>query len=229
MVDAARAGVIRGIKHKGEKMIIETVPVGPLQVNSYILGCERSHEGVVIDAGGSVDKLLLQIGKLGLTIKYLIDTHGHFDHIGGNRAFIEATGAKLLIHEKDAFLLSMASHAGRSFGVDAENSPEPDSFLTDGMIIEFGDQRLEIIHTPGHSPGGCSIYNADAGVVFTGDTLFNGSVGRTDLPGGSIEVLLRSIRKRLVTLPETTRVHPGHGPSSTIANELFSNPYVRRG
>jgi len=197
-------------------MIIETIPVGPLQVNSYILGCEKTHEGVVIDAGGSVDRLLARINKLGLTIKYLIDTHGHFDHVGGNRAFIEATGAKLLIHEKDAFLLSMASDAGKSFGVaDVENSPEPDGFLTDGMIIEFGDQRLKVIHTPG--------------VLFTGDTLFNASVGRTDLPGGSMEVLLRSIRERLAVLPETTRVYPGHGPSSTIAIELFSNPYVRKG
>lgn len=210
-------------------MIIETIPVGPLQVNSYILGCEKSNEGVVIDAGGSVDRLLDRIEKLSLTIKYLIDTHGHFDHVGGNRAFIEATGARFLIHEKDAFLLSIAAESSKSFGVVAENSPEPDEFLTDGMIIEFGAQRLEIFHTPGHSPGGCCIYSAEAGAVFTGDTLFNGSVGRTDLPGGSMEVLMRSIRERLTTLPETTRVFPGHGPSSTIAIERLSNPFVRRG
>jgi len=210
-------------------MIIETVPVGPLQVNSYILGCEESHEGVVIDAGGSVERLLARIEKLGLSIIYLIDTHGHFDHVGGNRAFIEATGARFLIHQKDAFLLSMATVSAREFGVEAENSPQPDDFLTDGMIIQFGVQRLEIIHTPGHSPGGCSIYSAEAGAVFTGDTLFNGSAGRTDLPGGSMEVLMRSIRERLATLPESTRIFPGHGPSSTIAIELFSNPFVRRG
>lgn len=209
-------------------MIIETVPVGPLQVNSYILGCEESREGVVIDAGGSVEKLLARIEKLGLTIGYLIDTHGHFDHVGGNRAFLQATGARFLIHEKDAFLLSMASVSGRDFGVDAENSPEPDEYLTDGMVIEFGSQKLEIIHTPGHSPGGCSIYCAEAGAVFTGDTLFNGSVGRTDLPGGSMEVLVRSIRERLATLPDTTRVYPGHGPSSTIAIEKYSNPFLRK-
>lgn len=210
-------------------MIIETVSVGPLQVNGYVLGCERSHEGVVIDAGGSVDRLLTRIRKLGLSIRYLIDTHGHFDHIGGNRAFLEATGASFLIHEKDAFLLSMASDSARSFGVVAENSPQPDQFLTDGMTIEFGDQRLEVIHTPGHSPGGCCLYSADAGALFTGDTLFNGSVGRTDLPGGSMEVLVRSIRERLAILPETTRVFPGHGPSSTIAIELFTNPFLRKG
>ncbi|NVN92726.1 MAG: MBL fold metallo-hydrolase [Desulfuromonadales bacterium] len=210
-------------------MIIETVPVGALQVNSYILGCETSHEGVVIDAGGSVDRLLARIDKLGLTIRYLLDTHGHFDHVGGNRAFLQATGATFLIHEKDAFLLSMAKDAGRSFGVTVENSPEPDSFLTDGMVIEFGSYRLRIIHTPGHSPGGCCIYSAETGDLFTGDTLFNGSVGRTDLPGGSMEVLVRSIRERLAILPETTRIYPGHGPSSTIAIELFTNPFLRRG
>lgn len=210
-------------------MIIETVPVGPLQVNGYILGCERSHEGVVIDAGGSVDRLLARVTKLGLTIRYLLDTHGHFDHVGGNRAFLEATGARFLIHERDAFLLSMASDAARGFGVDADNSPQPDQYLTDGMVVEFGDQRLEVIHTPGHSPGGCCFYSRDAAALFTGDTLFNGSVGRTDLPGGSMEVLVRSIRERLAILPESTRVYPGHGPSSTIAIELFSNPFLRRG
>lgn len=210
-------------------MIIETIPVGPLQVNSYILGCEESHEGVVIDAGGSVDRLLARIAKLGLNVKQLIDTHGHFDHVGGNRAFIEATGAKLLIHKKDAFLLSMAAASGRDFGVEVEDSPEPDDFLVDGMEVGFGRQALQVIHTPGHSPGGCCLYAKDANAVFTGDTLFNGSVGRTDLPGGSMEILLRSIRERLAVLPENTRVYPGHGPSSTIAIELYSNPYVRRG
>ena len=210
-------------------MIIETIPVGPLQVNGYILGCERSREGVVIDAGGDVDRLLARITKLGLSIRYLLDTHGHFDHVGGNRAFLEATGAKFLIHERDAFLLSMAADAGRSFGVLTENSPQPDQYLTDGMTISFGDQRLKVIHTPGHSPGGCCFYGRSTGVLFTGDTLFNGSVGRTDLPGGSMEVLTRSIRERLAILPESTKVYPGHGPSSTIAIELFSNPFLRRG
>lgn len=210
-------------------MIIDTVPVGPLQVNCYILGCEESGEGVVIDAGGSVDRVLSRVRSRGLTVRYLLSTHGHFDHIGGNRAFLEATGATYLIHEKDAFLLSMAAASGRSFGVEVENSPEPDEFLTDGMMLEFGKQQLQVIFTPGHSPGGCSLYCASEGAVFTGDTLFNGSVGRTDLQGGSMEVLIRSIKQRLFTLPETTRVFPGHGPSSSIAIERISNPYVPKG
>ncbi|MEA5115363.1 MAG: MBL fold metallo-hydrolase [Geobacteraceae bacterium] len=210
-------------------MIIETIPVGPLQVNCYILGCEESGEGVVIDAGGSVDRILSKVKANGLKIKYLLSTHGHFDHVGGNRAFLEATGARYMIHERDAFLLSMASSSARSFGVEVENSPEPDDFLEDGMTIEFGKQQLQVIFTPGHSPGGCSLFCANEGVVFTGDTLFNGSVGRTDLPGGSMEMLIRAIKQRLFTLPETTRVYPGHGPSSTIAIERVSNPYVPKG
>lgn len=210
-------------------MIIETIPVGPLQVNCYILGCEESGEGVVIDAGGSVDRILSKVKANGLKIKYLLSTHGHFDHVGGNRALLEATGARYMIHERDAFLLSMASSSARSFGVEVENSPEPDDFLEDGMTIEFGKQQLQVIFTPGHSPGGCSLFCANEGVVFTGDTLFNGSVGRTDLPGGSMEMLIRAIKQRLFTLPETTRVYPGHGPSSTIAIERVSNPYVPKG
>lgn len=209
-------------------MIIETVQVGPLQVNCYILGCEETNEGVVIDAGGNIERILDKVNSLGLTVKYLLDTHGHFDHVGGNRAIIEATGARFLIHAKDAFLLSMAEVSGRDFGVETENSPEPDGFLTDGMIVEFGGCRLEVIHTPGHSPGGCCLYCASEGVVFTGDTLFNGGVGRIDLPGGSHEVLMRSIRERLFTLPDETRVFPGHGTSSCIGREKLSNLHAPR-
>jgi len=210
-------------------VILEKVTVGPLQVNCYIIGCEDTDEGVIIDAGGSVEKILARVDSHGLRVKYLLNTHGHFDHVGGNRALLAAVDAEFLIHEKDAFLLSLASEAGSDFGVETENSPEPDRYLVDGMRLEFGRYCLEVIHTPGHSPGGCCLYCADQGVVFTGDTLFNGSIGRIDLPGGSHELLLRSIRERLFTLPDETRVYPGHGPSSTIGRERLSNPHVRRG
>ena len=208
-------------------MIIEVTPVGPLQVNCYVLGCEKSLEGVVIDVGGNVDRVLSIIKKHDLAIRYLLDTHGHFDHVGGNRAFLAATKAHFMIHERDSVFLGMAKDAGKSFGVSVENSPPADSFLTPGKVIKFGEERLEIIHTPGHSPGSCCIYNRKAGVLFTGDTIFNGGVGRTDLPGGSLDSLKRSIRERLAVLPDGVKVYPGHGVSSTIAIERFSNPFFR--
>ena len=209
-------------------MIIETIPVGPLQVNCYILGCEESREGIVIDAGGNVKRLFSKIKALNLRIMYLVNTHGHFDHVGGNRAFLETTGGTFLIHKKDAFFLSMAMEEGKNFGVRVENSPEPNAFLVDEMTITFGRQTLRVIHTPGHSPGGCCFYSEVANAVFTGDTIFNGSVGRIDLPGGSMETLIESISERLAVLPEDTKVYPGHGPSTTIAIERYSNPFLRR-
>jgi hydroxyacylglutathione hydrolase len=210
-------------------MILESVQVGPLQANCYIIGCEKTREGVVIDAGGSVDRILARISASCLSVKYLLNTHGHFDHVGGNRALLEAVEAEFLIHENDTFFLPLAAEIGREFGGGTENSPEPDRFLSHGMTIPFGEYHLQVIHTPGHSPGGCCLYCPSERVLFTGDTLFNGSVGRIDLPGGSPEALQRSIRERLFSLPEETRVFPGHGPSSTIGRERLSNPHVRRG
>jgi glyoxylase-like metal-dependent hydrolase (beta-lactamase superfamily II) len=207
-------------------MIIETIQVGPLKVNCYIVGCEETGEAVVIDAGGDTEKILEKVRSRGLRVKYIVNTHGHFDHVGGNRSLIEATGAELMVHPKDAFLLPMAAAAGADFGVQVENSPEPDRFLADGMDIEFGVHRLRVIHTPGHSPGGCCLYCKNEGVVFTGDTLFNGSIGRYDLPGGLLPVLMESLRERVMTLPAETRVYPGHGPSTSISHERVCNPHI---
>jgi glyoxylase-like metal-dependent hydrolase (beta-lactamase superfamily II) len=208
-------------------MILEALQVGPLQVNCYIVGCEESREGVVIDAGGDAEEILARVGKLGLSIRYLLSTHGHFDHVGGNRAVLAATGAEFLIHERDSYFLSRAAESGRDFGVETENSPEPDRFLEDGMQLEFGSHCLEVIHTPGHSPGGCCLWCEAERVVFTGDTLFNGSIGRFDLPGGNPSLLARSIRERLYALPDDTRVCPGHGTWTTIGHERLHNPHVR--
>ena len=208
-------------------MILETLQVGPLQVNCYIVGCEESGEGVVIDAGGDAAKILGRVRELGLSVRYLLNTHGHFDHVGGNRAVREATGAEFLIHERDVYFLSRAADAGRDFGVETENSPEPDRLLEDGLVLPFGRYRLEVIHTPGHSPGGCCLWCAAEGVVFSGDTLFNGSIGRIDLPGGNPSTLARSIRERLYALPDNTRVYPGHGSPTTIGHERVNNPHVR--
>lgn len=210
-------------------MILETLQVGPLKVNCHIIGCAKSGEGAIIDAGGSVPALLELVRQRGISVRYLLNTHGHFDHVGGNRALLAAVKAEYLIHEHDGYFLSLAATMGRDFGVLTENSPEPDRFLVDGMVLPLGAMHLEVIHTPGHSPGSCSLYCARAEAVFTGDTLFNGAIGRVDLPGASPAALQRSIRERLFTLPEKTAVLPGHGPVSTIGRERLYNTQVRRG
>jgi glyoxylase-like metal-dependent hydrolase (beta-lactamase superfamily II) len=215
---------------RGMSVIIETIPVGPLKANCYIVGCETTGEGAVIDAGGDAEKILDRVNALGLTLRYVLNTHGHFDHVSANRALLEeVTGAELCIHERELYFACSAAAAGRDFGVAAEDSPEPDRFLEDGMRLTLGRYRLQVIHTPGHSLGGCCFWCESEGVVFTGDTLFNGSIGRVDLPGGSLHRLQRSIRERLYVLGDSTRVYPGHGTASSIGRERLANPHVPRG
>jgi hydroxyacylglutathione hydrolase len=206
-------------------MIFETVIVGQLAVNCYILGCERTGKGIVIDPGADADRILPVLSKLGLKIIHVVNTHGHFDHVGGNGEILKVTGADLLLHEADVPLLSRAVATAAAYGLPAENSPHPDEYLLDGMTIPFGDYELRVLHTPGHTPGGCCLYSE--GMVITGDTLFADSVGRTDFPGGSLEALMESIHSKLLTLPDDTIVHPGHGPASTIGRERVRNPYLR--
>jgi glyoxylase-like metal-dependent hydrolase (beta-lactamase superfamily II) len=207
-------------------MIFEILPVGPLAANCFILGCEETREGVVVDAGADADRIIESIERHGLRITHIINTHGHFDHVGGNAAVREKTGARLLVHEGDAHLLSRALEVAARFGVWGENSPPPDSFLEDGLVIPFGKLKLTVIHTPGHSPGGCCLYIADEGVLISGDTLFAEGVGRTDFPGCSHEQLVASIRSRLFVLPDDTKVYPGHGPATSIGHEKRYNPYI---
>jgi glyoxylase-like metal-dependent hydrolase (beta-lactamase superfamily II) len=207
-------------------MIFEILPVGPLGANCFILGCEESREGVVVDPGGDSERIISAIERLGLRIIYIVNTHGHFDHVGGNTGLLEHTGARLLVHEKDVRLLSMAETVAARYGVAGENSPEPHSFLEDDMLITFGNHRIRVLHTPGHTSGGCCLYLAEEGMLISGDTLFADGVGRTDFPGGSHEQLIDSIRTKLLTLPEKTKVYPGHGPSTTIGREKRFNPYI---
>jgi hydroxyacylglutathione hydrolase len=207
-------------------MLIETIVVGPLGVNCLLLGDRESQEGVVVDPGADAEMILSAVKRRGLKIRYVINTHGHFDHVGSNKSVVAGTGAELLIHEKDLPLLANASRSATYYGLSVEQSPEPARFLTDGMILEFGKRRIEVFHTPGHTEGGCSLYLKNEKVVITGDTLFADSVGRTDLPGGSHEILIASIRAKLLTLPDDTVVWPGHGPSTTIGAERAENPYL---
>ncbi|MDD2850638.1 MAG: MBL fold metallo-hydrolase [Desulfuromonadaceae bacterium] len=206
-------------------MIFDSIEVGPLSVNCYIVGCEQSREGIVVDPGGDVEAIVSVVKRHGLKIHLIINTHGHFDHIGGNSQTVTAFAARLLIHKADIAMLSRSAEVARNYGLHGENSPEADDYLIDGMEIVFGTHRLEVLHTPGHTQGGCCLYFEDAGKVITGDTLFADSIGRTDLPGGSHEQLLLSIRTKLFNLPDTVIVYPGHGPETTIGHEKRCNPY----
>lgn len=206
-------------------MILESLVVGPLGVNCFILGCEETREGVIIDAGEDANRIIAAVESLGLKISQVISTHGHFDHVGANRAVVEHFKARLLIHEADAPMLERAADVARAYGLQGENSPQPEQFLTDGLEILFGTCRLTVLHTPGHTQGGCCLYLAAEKTVITGDTLFADSIGRTDLPGGSHQQLLESIRTKLFSLPDDVTAYPGHGPETTIGHEKRHNPY----
>ncbi len=206
-------------------MLIEQLEVGPIMANCYILGCEQTKEAAVIDPGGDVDQILAALSNHGLTVKQIVNTHGHFDHVGANRKLKEATGAPILIHKGDAPMLNQLAASAASFGLSAENSPEPDRLLEDGDTIPFGDITLTVFHTPGHSPGGVALHTD--GYVFVGDTLFSGSIGRTDLPGGNYSVLLMSVQEKIFSLPDDTRVFCGHGPETTVGREKRYNPFFR--
>ena len=203
-------------------MIIQGLTVGPIMANCYIVGCERTKTAAVIDPGGDAQDILMALAKSNLTVKYLLNTHGHFDHVGANKEMKEATGAELLIHAKDAPMITQVS--GMAMGMGSQNSPPPDRTIEDGDTITFGDITLTVIYTPGHTPGGVS-FHAD-GAVFVGDTLFAGSIGRTDFPGGDFETLKNSIQQKLFTLDDNVVVYPGHMGLTKIGEERKYNPFV---
>ncbi|MFZ3209478.1 MAG: MBL fold metallo-hydrolase [Geobacteraceae bacterium] len=207
-------------------MIFETLVVGPIGVNCFILGCEETLEGVVVDPGADAERILARVAHHGLKVSQVINTHGHFDHVGGNKRVLESTGARLLIHREDVHFLSLVAGSAAMYGLTYDNSPRPDILLEEGMTVTFGRQTIRIIHTPGHTPGGCCLYIADEGMVLTGDTLFAEGVGRTDFPGGSHENLIESIRGKLLVMPDAIQVYPGHGPATTIGHERRSNPFL---
>jgi hydroxyacylglutathione hydrolase len=204
-------------------MNLQTLAVGPLQVNCFILSCSRTKEAAVIDPGGDGERILQALQGAGLVLKTIINTHGHFDHIGANAILVEATGAELLIHKGDQPLLSRAASHAASFGLRAVPSPEPTRTLSGGETLSVGDLSLKVIHIPGHSPGGICLICEDH--LFSGDALFAGSIGRTDLPGGDHDLLISGIREKLLGLPDSTVVHPGHGPDTTIGREKRMNPF----
>ncbi len=206
-------------------MIIKTLAVGPIMANCYIVGCESGKQAAVIDPGDETDKILMALAEAGLTVKYILNTHGHFDHVGGNRRMKDATGAELLIHPNDVRMLESLPQAAAAFGLSAESSPPPDRTIAEGDTITFGDITLQVLHTPGHSPGGVS-FHAN-GAVFVGDTLFAGSIGRTDFEGGDFNTLISSIKNKLFPLGDDVTVYTGHGPTTTIGQEKQMNPFLR--
>jgi len=206
-------------------LIIKKLTVGPIQANCFILGCEKTKEAAVIDPGDEADRILLALAQLQLNVKYIINTHGHFDHVGANKRLKEVTGADLMIHQEDVPMLEQLTATAGSFGLSAENSPGPDKLLEDGQTICFGEITLQVIYTPGHSPGGVSLYTD--GALFVGDTLFAGSIGRTDLSGGDYGVLIASIQNKLFTLGDDVTVYTGHGPETTIGVEKRTNPFAK--
>lgn len=213
----------QGVK---KHMVLYRIVVGRLEVNCFILADDKTKEAVVIDAGDDAPDILKIIKDNGLKVKYIVATHGHFDHVGANKELKEATGAELLIHEGDAPIMASASQYARAFGIEITASPKADRYVKQGDIIIAGEIKLKVLHTPGHSPGGISLL--EQGMVFTGDTLFAGSIGRSDLPGSDLKTLLRSIKTNLLTLPDDTKVFPGHGPASTIGDERKENPFLNR-
>jgi len=195
--------------------------------NCFIAGCEDTHEAVVVDPGDEADRILLSLAESKLKAKYILNTHGHFDHVAANKKMKGATGADLIIHALDAPMLSQISAGASMWGLSADDSPPPDQTVAEGDIINFGNLSLKVLHTPGHTQGGISFY-AD-GCVFVGDTLFAGSIGRTDFAGGNFETLIASIREKLFRLADDTRVLTGHGPETTIGSEKQYNPFAKLG
>jgi len=211
-------------------MFIKQMTVGMMGVCCYIVACDKTKQGVIIDPGGNEDDILNACQTENITVKYIINTHGHPDHVCGNARLKEATGADIVMHAADAdfFAQDRVEQFFSQLGLPA--SPPVDKRVEDGDIITFGNEGLTVIHTPGHTPGGMCLYSAPD--LFSGDTLFAGGVGRTDFPGGSTQELLDSIKKRLLALPPDTVVWPGHGyggESSTIAREKTGNPFLTGG
>ena len=204
--------------------LLQSLCVGPIQVNCFLVACPDTKEAMVVDPGEEGERIMAAVEAAGFKVTQVVNTHGHFDHIGANHYVVEQTGAPLSIHPADMPLLENAQSHASTFGLTAVLSPEPDRLLEHGDTVKVGKLCFEVIHVPGHSPGGISLYGH--GHMFVGDILFAGSIGRTDLPGGDHDALIEGIREHLLTLPDETVVHPGHGPDTTIGREKQINPYV---
>jgi hydroxyacylglutathione hydrolase len=208
-------------------MIQETLPVGLLQCNCTILGDERTAEAIVIDPGDDIPQIQAILNRNGLKVKYIVITHAHIDHIAGAQKLKRLTGAPIYYNENDLPLVKMMDVQASWLRMPTPEVAPPDAPLTEGQKISVGDIHGQILCTPGHTQGSVCLYVPDQSLLIAGDTLFAGSVGRTDLPGGDSRQLIRSIRNQILTLPDQTRVIPGHGPDTTIGEEREENPFLQ--
>jgi glyoxylase-like metal-dependent hydrolase (beta-lactamase superfamily II) len=213
-------------------MIHEVLVVGALQCNCSILGDEETHEAIVIDPGDEVERILAILKRHDLKAKYILNTHAHFDHVGNCCDLKEATGAEIWLHKADLAIYDSAPQQAEFFapyGVEPIRISPVDRFVRDADGVQVGKLAAQVIHTPGHTPGSLSIHlpGSANNIVFAGDTLFFGSIGRTDLPGGDFHRMMKSIKERLLTLDDDTLVWPGHGPKTTIGHERRTNPFIQ--
>jgi glyoxylase-like metal-dependent hydrolase (beta-lactamase superfamily II) len=213
-------------------MILESAAVGPFFKNGYVVGCERTRKAIFIDPGDEVEQLLDVIRAQELDVSHILLTHAHVDHVSGVAEARRALGAPIYLHKEDLFLYQNAVRTGMMFGLTVEEPPPVDHFYEGEGPLAFGDYAVRVIHTPGHCPGGVCLAISKTGDaapprLFVGDTLFAGSIGRTDLPGGNYDTLLRSITEKLFAFPDASIVYSGHGPQTTIGEEKAGNPFVR--
>jgi glyoxylase-like metal-dependent hydrolase (beta-lactamase superfamily II) len=212
-------------------MLIETRAAAPFYKNGFVVGCDDTREAILIDPGDEVSELLAIVEERRLTVRLILLTHAHMDHVSGVAQAKRATGARVGVHRDDLFLYTAAVKQGLAFGYALEEPPPPDFFLAEDAPHVFGNCEVRVHHTPGHSPGGVCLHAGRPGMgdthLFVGDTLFAGSIGRADLPGGNYETLIASIRNVLFAFGDPSIVHPGHGPDTTIRRERETNPFLQ--
>jgi hydroxyacylglutathione hydrolase len=207
-------------------MFHKIFPVGVLQCNCSVVGDERTHEAMVIDPGDQVEQILNILRQENLTLKYIVVTHAHIDHVGGAMKLKAATGAPILLNQNDLALLKMLDVQATWIGMPGPGPVQIDESLSDGQVVKIGAINSSVIETPGHTEGSICLFFPEEKKLIAGDTLFAGSIGRTDLPGGSYDKIMRSLHTRLMALPDETQVVPGHGPLTTIGKERETNPFL---
>jgi len=209
-------------------MIHEIIAVGPLQCNCSVIGDESTREAMVIDPGDDIEMVMQVVRKHRLTVKQIVITHAHIDHVGGATRLKQLTGAPILLNENDNALLKMLGVQASWLGMKPPEHVEIDRGIASGDLVKAGGLEGQVIHTPGHTEGSVCLYFAPQGMLIAGDTLFAGSIGRTDLPGGSYDSIMRSLHEHVLALPDETLVIPGHGPATTIGDERLANPFLQK-